>query len=400
MRFRRYQLNKQAARALESGHPWIFRGNVSSAAEVFADGDKLRLVGGDNRVLGHGVYQAEGAVAIRILSRGERAPDAAWVAHRVGRALERRRQLRESVGAYRALHGESDGLPGVVLDVYASTGVLQSYSAGVDAIARHAAAHAARALGLTSVLWKPALRRRSGGPDAPRVLRGPAPGTITFREGALELTVEPMSGQKSGAFLDLRGLRRRVAELDLAGARVLNLFSYTGTLGLAAEIAGAAEIWNVDASQPALAFAAAHHARDPARHRYVAADVFDWLPRLDRAESFDLVIADPPLMTSRRTDVPGALAAYGRLYRGIRRHVCAGGWIAACCCTSRIEPGAFRRCVDRALGPSFRFVERLPAEPDHPVAFAEADYLKLLLYREVTTPRSELPEPSERSQDS
>ena len=167
----------------------------------------------------------------------------------------------------------------------------------------------------------------------------------------------------------------------VAGARVLNLFAYTGTLGRACEAAGARAIWEVDRSTAALELGERVHVADPARHTWIAADVFAWLPALDPAERFDLVIVDPPSMTSRVAQVPEVLAAYRRLYRQVARHVAPGGAIAACCCTSRVARATFRSTVGGALGRAFALEAELPPEPDHPVGFPEADYLKITLWR-------------------
>ncbi|HEU5058898.1 MAG TPA: class I SAM-dependent methyltransferase [Kofleriaceae bacterium] len=379
MRARRYQLRKSSVDVVASGHPWIFRRQLSSAAAVFADGEWLRLVDGQNQVVGHGMYEAQGAIAIRVLERGARVPDAAWAADKVAAALARRTALRDETDAFRAVHGENDGLPAVVVDVYRDTAVLSTYSAGADALGRLVAAQVCRRMDLARLLWKPAHRRAAAGPAALRALRGQVPAEpIEIREGPLVMRVD-LAGQKSGAYLDLRGLRRWIlAQEDLAGARVLNLFSYTGTLGLAARRAGAAEVWNVDSSRGALALAARFHgggARDQ------VADVFEWLPRLDRAERFDLLIADPPPMTSRVAQVEGALAAYRRLYRAAAHHVVPGGRVVACCCTSRIDARSFQQAVVTGLGKGFRFERRIPPEVDHPVGFPEADYLKVLVFR-------------------
>jgi 23S rRNA (cytosine1962-C5)-methyltransferase len=395
---RRYQLRRSSVDIVASGHPWIFRGQLSSAATVFGDGQWLQLVDGKNQVVGHGMYEAQGAIAIRVLERGARAPDAAWVAEKVERALARRAPLAKETDAFRAVHGESDGLPAVVVDVYRDTAVLSTYSTGADALGRLVAARVCRQLGLARLLWKPAHRRphravpsrtrnqmtgddpvglRAGGPPVLRRLRGDLPaGPIEIREGPLALRVD-LAGQKSGAYLDLRGLRRWILAQDLAGARVLNLFSYTGALGLAARHAGAAEVWNVDSSKSALDMAARFHGGG--EHDLVA-DVFEWLPRLERGTAFDLVIADPPPMTSRVAQVDGALAAYRRLYRAAAAHLAPGGRVVACCCTSRIDAKSFQQAVVTGLGKGFRFDRRIPPEVDHPVAFPEADYLKVLVF--------------------
>ncbi len=376
---RRYQLRKSSLQVLASGHPWLFRGQLSSAASVFRDGQWLALVDQGNRAVGTGMYEAEGAIAIRVLERSDRRPDAAWVAERVDAALARREPLSDETDAYRAVHGESDGLPAVVVDVYGDTAVLQTYSTGAEALGRLVAGRVRLRRGLRRVLWKAAHRRRGPAPAVGlRALWGDVPaGPLRVREGALDLLVD-LGGQKSGAYLDLRGLRRWLAGEDLAGRRVLNLFSYTGWVGLAAERAGAALVWNVDSSRAALDLAAAHHT--DGRARFSAADAFDWVQGLDRAESFDLGIADPPPMTSRVAQVERALTAYRRLYAAIGRHVAEGGRVIACCCTSRIGEAAFRRAVAAGLGPGFRFERRLPAEIDHPVGFPEADYLKVALF--------------------
>jgi 23S rRNA (cytosine1962-C5)-methyltransferase len=388
----RYQLNKHALQIVEAGHPWLFRDQLSSAAGALADGQWLRLVDGQNRVVGHGIHEAEGAIGVRVIARGDTRPDAAHFGRAVDAALARREALRAETDAFRAIHGESDGLPAVVIDVFAQTVVLQTYSLGSEALGRWAAARVARAVGATAIVDKPAQRRRRGklDDDAPRdehgeplarVLRGRPDPEVTFREGALTLTARPLTGQKSGTFLDLRGLRRRLATMTLDGARVLNLFAYTGTLGLACEHAGAKEILQVDRAMAALELAEAAHTLDKSRHTFLCADIFSWLPALDRSERFDVVIVDPPSMTSRMDQVQQVLSSYKRLYKRVAPHVPPGGLLVAACCTSRVSRQTFITTVGSTLGSDFRLEADLPPEPDHPVAFREADYLKVTLWR-------------------
>jgi 23S rRNA (cytosine1962-C5)-methyltransferase len=410
MRARRYQLRKDAVAILERGHPWLFRDQLSSAAGVFGDGDWLRLVDGANRVVGHGIYEAEGAIAIRILRTGPDKPDAAWLRGQLGAALRRRTALAARTDGIRLVHGESDGIPAVVVDRFGDTLVVASYSAGADAIARYvgfalsnATAGLARAdteppgatpppetsvahaqqLGAIigpaqNVLLRPA-RRRRGPPQPARVLRGSPPEVARFTEDGLAFAVDLAAGQKTGTYLDLRGLREAVAALPLANARVLNTFAYTGMLGRAAEAAGAAEIVQVDQSEGALAFAAAHHVVDAGKHRFITADVFSWLPTAEAG--FDLVIVDPPSMTSKKAQVPSVLAAYRKLYKAAARLVRPGGLVVAACCTSRVEREVFHKTVRAALGEGFTRERELPPEADHPVTFAQADYLKIALWR-------------------
>jgi 23S rRNA (cytosine1962-C5)-methyltransferase len=387
---RRYQLKRDAAASVAAGHPWVFRRGMSSAAEVFADGQALRLYDGDNRIVGHGVFASAGAIAIRVVRRGPAPLDAAFVSAMIDTALARRAGLCAETDGFRALHGENDGLPAITLDVYGNAGVLATYAAGVDAVARLAAAEVRRRLGLGSMLWRPGHRTlRTDAPARARALWGTPPAIARVHEGPLILAVD-LAGQKSGAFLDLRGLRRALAAQPLTGARVLDLFSYTGSLGLAAAAAGATEVVHVDASAGALRFGATHHALGPARHAWLAGDLFRGLPVDLAGQSFDVVIVDPPQMTSRVDQVPRALAAYRRLYARVERHVAAGGSLYACCCTARIGLAELRRTLEEAL-PGFVLVARIPPEADHPVGFAQADYLKVLHSRRVPAPAGAAP---------
>lgn len=376
----RYQLGKRALAVLAGTHPWIFRGLVSSAADALADGQWLALYDGANQVVGHGVYAAEGAIAIRILARGPTRPRGEDFLARIDRAVAKRAKLRVGTDGFRAVHGESDELPGVVVDVFGTTVVAQSYGAGLDALARLAAMRVARAVGATGVVLRNGHRRVGGVAAPPRVIAGTVPDLAWFREGSLRLAARPVSGQKSGTFLDLRGLRKWVAAQPLAGTRVLNLFAYTGAIGLAAEHAGATAITQIDRAADALEFAAAHHVVDATRHRFITADVFDWCK--DGAGRFELVIVDPPSMTSRIDQVPGVLATYRRLHAAAAARVAPGGTLVVACCTSRISRTQFRDQARINLRERFALVHELKPEVDHPVSFPEADYLKVLVFRE------------------
>ena len=426
---RRYQLRKEAIGVVHR-HPWIFREQLSSAATVFADGDWLRLYDGANQIVGHGVYEAEGAIAIRVVRSGTAPVDARYFRGRVAAAVAKRADLAEHADGIRLLHGESDAVPAVVIDRFGDVLVATSYSAGLDGVARYVAQllehadvlaaadapearpgptppkikakpgvpaatpgkvlptkpglHAlAQVIGpATHVVLRPAHRRHADAAPA-RVLRGQPPAVAHFTEDGLRFAVDLEAGHKTGAYLDLRGLRRDIATAPLAGARVLNLFAYTGMLGRAAEHAGATDITQVDQSARALAFAAAHHTVDAARHHFVEADVFEWLPAHPETELYDLVIVDPPAMTSRKMQVPAVLAAYHKLYRAAATHVKPGGQLVAACCTSRVTRDAFARTVRAALGPAFGHTRDLPPEADHPVAFPQADYLKIAFWKRL-----------------
>lgn len=379
---RRYQLKKEAAGVVMRDHPWIFRDTLSSAASVFHDGDWLRLVDGHNKVLGYGMFETDGAIAIRILRRGAAKPDAAWAKQLLATALAKREALAKTTDGLRLVNGESDGLPAVVIDRFGDTLVAQSYARGADALTRFAARVLAAELGIGNVRLSPARRRKGReGDDLARTLRGAPPAVGRFTEEGVPFAVDLAGGQKSGAYLDLRALRRLVRAMPLSGARVLNTFSFSGMLGRCAELAGAAHITQVDSSDKALAFAREHHVTDAAKHELVAADVFEWLPAQSADAPYQLVIVDPPAMTSNKQQVPAVLAGYRKLYKAAAPLVAPGGVIVAACCTSRVERSVFAKVVTETLGSSFAKEKDLPPEPDHPVGFPQADYLKIFTFR-------------------
>lgn len=375
---RRYQLKKELAAVVRQGHPWIFRDKLSSAVQVFDDGQWLQLVDADNEVVGWGLYQAQGGVGIRVLRKGNQPPSREWYKKLVAKAIAARAGLREKNEGYRVFNGESDKLPGIVLDVYNGYGVLQTYSSGVDSLGRYLAALAYQQLGLRGLLWKTPSKRKDLEKPTVRLLRGNLPGVVKFQEGPLKLAADLRSGQKSGTFLDLRGLRRWLTEQNLRGSRVLNLFAYTGAIGLACCEGGAREVLNVDAAQASLDFGARYHAA-PAQ-RWVCADIFHWIPQLGKQDLYDYIIVDPPSMASQMDQVPQALATYRRIYRQLLPHLKPGGVLIACCCTSRISADRFEQVVRQALAGAKVWL-RLPMEVDHKPGFPEANYLKILIFR-------------------
>ncbi|MBX3168345.1 MAG: class I SAM-dependent rRNA methyltransferase [Candidatus Eremiobacteraeota bacterium] len=387
---RRYQLKKEGAAVVRQGHPWIFRDKLSSAIEVFEDGQWLQLLDGANETVGWGLYQASGGIGIRVLRKGDNPPGREWYRKLVQKAIAQRRPLCRETEAYRVFNGESDKLPGIVLDVYNGYGVLQTYSKGVDSLGRYLAGLAYAELGLKGLLWKTPSKRKDS-EQTVRLLRGRLPTLVRFQEGELKLAADLRSGQKSGTFLDLRGLRRWLAEQPMRGSRVINLFSYTGAIGLACCQGGAREVLNVDAAQASLDFGAKYH-NAPAQ-KWICADIFRWLPELPKNDLYDWIIVDPPSMASQMDQVPQALAVYRRIYRQLLPHLKPGGVIVACCCTSRISPERFEQVVRQALGGA-KVWQRLPMELDHKPGFAEANYLKILVFRppsQRTQPPPSLP---------
>ncbi len=376
---KRYQASKTVSQILKKQEPWIFRSHLSSAAEIFKDGDWLKLVDGDNKTIGYGIYEKEGLIAIRMISYGEKTPDKKFFDNLIQKALNRRKNLQNYASATRLIAGENDGFPGIVIDNYNGHWVLQTYSSTLDSFGRWLCKQIHAVLPAKSILWKLPTKRKDSKKET-RQLYEHTFDLVHFNEGKMEYTVNLVQGQKSGTFLDLRGLRKWVSQDKLNGKRVLNLFSYTGTLGLAAETAGAKEIWNVDISEEALSFAKKNHTKDPKKHKFIKADIFEWLASLSENEKFDLIIVDPPNMGSDISQVKNTLRTYERMWRQSLTHLSQHGKIIVACCTSRVTRQEFSQQTKRVFSPHLKLIKDIQPEDDHPVNFSQGDYLKILVY--------------------
>jgi len=376
MKYHRYQINKTIQQVIGKGHPWVYRDQLSSAADVFESGDWLRLVDGSNQIKGYGTFESDGLVGIRVFLRGAKPPLPPWWLNQVKTRLSTRKNLRNITNSFRAIHGENDGLPGITIDVYHDTAVLQTYASSVDGVGRYVAQIVANELGIKHLLWRMP-HKRVGNEVLSRVrtLRGHPPNLVLMDEGKLKIAVPTREGQKGGMFLDLRGLRRFLATRQYP--RVLNLFSYTGTLGLACETGGSQEVWNVDISKEAIKWGEKHHSLG--KSKWIVANVFDWLKTLPQGPRFDLIIIDPPNMASNQGQVKTALRQYATLHQKALAHLKPGGTIITACCTSRIQHDAFKRLACDTLR-DLNFKTRLMPEDDHPVGFAEGDYLKIFVF--------------------
>lgn len=379
---------------MASGHPWIYRDNLPK--HDLPDGCIVKVV--SNGTEAHGVYASEGAIGVRLF--GTRPPDRALVHDRVVAAGRLRADLIDSdTDAYRVVNGEGDYLPGIVLDRYGRYGILKSYAPGLQAVAEQVAAEAGKLLKLRGVAERAPAERAPAGrglaargeeDDRLHAVWGEAPPPqLTVTENGLRFEVDVKHGQKSGAFLDQRENRALVRSVA-SGARVLNLFAYTGGFSVYALAGGAESVVSVDIAKPALATierTLSLNDLEPARHTPLVADVFDFLPRwLKDSERYDVVIVDPPSMANSADQRRRAQRAYLRLNRDAMRLVAPGGLLATASCTAQVSPDAFRQVVAdaaRAAGVRAQIVAERGHAVDHPVpvSFPEGRYLKFLLLR-------------------
>ena len=322
------RVTKDAERQVRAGHPWIFDRSIRSAKSG-KPGDLAVIFDHDRRFLAVGLYDPTSPIVIRILAAGKQTKiDDEWLAITIAAALDRRRSLVESAdtNAYRIIHGENDGLGGLVVDQYDDTLVLKLYTEAWLPWLDHVVPALLQVVGERRVIVR--LSRRVAATTTGRrlwpegelvdgmVIHGPAlDGPLTFRENGLRFLADPARGHKTGHFLDQRDNRDLVRSLS-DGARVLDVFACTGGFSVHAADGGAITVTSVDVSAPALELARVNLQRNGDRIgsvelRIVVGDAFAVMADLtDQGEQFDLVVVDPPAFAQNRSQLAGALHAH------------------------------------------------------------------------------------------
>jgi len=389
--FARAQLTRDLRRAVKRGHPWIYADGLRALPAGTAAGQRALLLDHRGKPLARGWVEPDSPLRFRVTSPDPRVhPDDAWAEAALEAAVALRERLFSGgdVTGFRAVNGEGDGLPGLVLDVYGDAAVLKLDGPGAEAFwdAPGVAAWAAARLGLACVYQ----RHRARGEASGRPLVGPAPDApIPFLEGGMRLTADLVSGQKTGFYLDQRENRARVGALA-AGRRVLNVFGYTGGFSVAAGLGGALAVTTVDRAPPAIAEAERHWALnglDAAAHEGVAGDAFEHLEAAAAADRrWDLVVLDPPAFAPSKRTLERALAAYARLAAAGARVTAPGGLLVAASCSAHVGLEAFLEAVADGVGAARRRADVLAVTgqpPDHPapLACAELRYLKCAFLR-------------------
>ena len=390
------RITPAAERALRQGHPWLFDQAIRDQSHAGRPGDLAVIFDRRRRFLAVGLYDPHSPIRVRVLQQGEPAAiDRGWFEGRLAAAARVRAPLLQGdTTGYRLVHGENDGLPGLVIDRYDQTSVLKLYTAAWVPHLRHVLP----ALAAVAPAERLILRFGQAVQTQPHDLHGLRDGTIlfgpdldgpvVFQENGLRFEADPIHGQKTGFFLDQRENRARVEKLA-AGKTVLDVFSYTGGFSLYAARGGARAVVSLDASRPALAAAARNFALNQdqgavvaAKHELLAEDAFQALARLGQSgRRFDLVIIDPPAFAKKQDQVARALMAYGKLTHlglGVLR---SGGTLVLASCSSRVSAQSFFATVNRAAvqaGRPLHEIERTGHPLDHPVGFPEGAYLKCL----------------------
>ena len=394
------RVKSAAERALRKGHPWCYESAITHQSRDGAPGDLAVIFDSKRNFLAVGLYDPTSMIRVRILQNRKSARiNTDWFAEQLEKAARLRAPLankppeRRTTG-YRLVHGENDGLPGLVMDRYADTVVIKLYT---PAWIPHLNA-VCSALSSIHPAERLILRLSRSLQDQPDLLYGLTDGLILtgpelngpilFQENGLFFESDPIHGQKTGFFLDQRENRDRVETLS-AGKSVLNVFAYTGGFSVYAARGGAREVVSVDLSKPACEAALRnmeHNRQDPAVaaavHQTIAEDAFVVMSQMKtNHEQFDLVIIDPPMFAQNQTQITAAVSAYRRLTQmglGVLR---PGGILVQASCSSRVDAETFFNTIHhtaREIGRPLQELERTSHALDHPITFPEGASLKCL----------------------
>jgi 23S rRNA (cytosine1962-C5)-methyltransferase len=379
-------LKRGRARPLWFGHPWVYANAVDRIEGSAPAGATVSLCDHDGKLIGRGLYNPRSQIPVRLLTRQDERIDAAFFRKRLAAARALRVRLglpSERTDAYRLVNSEGDDLPGVVVDVFGDAAVVQITTLGMaqrraelfDAV--EDALHPRTLFEVAAASYA----ELEGFSSQTRVARGESRPKVACREDGIQLEAEPLSGQKTGLYVDQRPNRMRVGQLA-RGARVLDVYSYAGGFALQAARGGAREVTAVDSSARAVARVEAHAAANSLTVRAVENDAFRYLETAT-PRSYDLVVVDPPKFARARKDLEAARKGYERL-NALALGACAPGAIlVTCSCSQNVEPDELERILAagaKQAGRHVRVLERAGTGPDHPLppAFAEGQYLKVL----------------------
>lgn len=362
-------------KSLQRYHPWVFSGSIHKVEGEPQSGDLVQLVDSRGNAIGLGHYN-KGSITVKVLTFKEESIDADWYADRLQKAWT----LREKAGfpnattdAYRLVHGEGDGLPGLIIDVYHQVAVIQCHSLGMEQQVQLLADILVK-LGIPAVVHKPLDKK------APIVLRGEVDERTAVLENDLRFHVDVLRGQKTGFFLDQRDSRYLVKQYA-KDKEVLNVFSYTGGFSVAALKGGAQSVISLDSSAAVLELADENAVLNGygEHHRSLKADAVPYLENM--AEEYDLIVLDPPAFAKHMSARHNAIQAYRRINEAAMKRIRPGGMLFTFSCSQVIDKQLFYDTVASAAinsGRQVQVLHHLRQPADHPVSMfhPEGEYLK------------------------
>lgn len=389
------RVSADALRQLRGGHPWIWDGSIERLSADGAAGDLAVVFDDDRNFAGIGLWDPDGAIAIRMLHAGKpQTVDADFFADRLLQAYVRRQPLHDDplTTAYRLVHGENDQLPGLVVDKYEDTLVVKLDSPVWVPWLETVIEPLLELSDASRIVLRSSRRindRLPAGLQGSPTIFGTAPtGPIEFLESGLRFEADVERGQKTGYFLDQRD-NRRLLGARCQGAAVLDVFCNRGGFGVSAAAGGARSVHSVDSSEHAINAARHHMEINRADHGFSAthsvsvADAFDAMEELvQRRQRFDVVVVDPPSFAPNAASIDGAVHAYQRLTALAVELLGSGGTLLQASCSSRITDDEFFHLVNdeiRFSGFQATQTVRTSHALDHPIGFSQGAYLKAML---------------------
>ena len=384
------RLKKHADRRLKAGHLWLYSNEIDTDAtplKGLAPGAQVVVEAANGKAMGVAYVNPHSLICARLVSRDpKQGLDRSLLVHRLNQALALRQRLF-AAPFYRLVHGEGDLLPGLVIDRFGNTLVVQLNTAGMQAVLPELLDALDKVLAPTTVVLRndTSGRRQEGLEQGVEVVKGEVADPVLLEENGVRFAAPVLDGQKTGWFYDHRANRAWLNQL-VAGKRVLDLFSYVGGWGVQAAAHGASEVLCVDASAAALERVAENAALN-GLHEQVAVgegDAFEALAALKaEGEQFDVVILDPPAFIKKRKDIPAGERAYARLNREAMRLLGRDGLLLSASCSMHLAPEALMEVVRGAVRHQDRHGQVLfqgHQGADHPVhpAIPETSYLKAL----------------------
>lgn len=381
-------------KSLQRRHPWIFSGAVERVEGNPASGDTLQVCDAQGGFLAWAAYNSQSQICARVWSwQGEEKIDAEFFKRKLSNAINARKELKldQHSNGMRLIHGESDGLPGLIVDQYADVIVLQLGSAGAERW-RDTFTDVLQELCTPACIYERSDsdgRELEGLPKRNQILRGKLPEQLSVTENGIHIAVDVEAGQKTGFYLDQRDNRALIGSLA-EGRDVLNCFCYTGGFSLYALRGGAKSVLSIDSSAEALQLAqrnVALNGFDATRAEWQDKDVFEALRKLrDQNRKFDLIVLDPPKFAPTAAFAEKASRAYKDINLLGFKLLRPGGILATYSCSGGISDDLFQKIIAGAAldaGVDAQIVHKVHAAADHPVllSFPEGAYLKGLVLR-------------------
>ena len=386
-------LKKNEGRRLRGGHLWIFSNEVDkqkSPLPRFETGQQVEVVDEKGKFIGYGYVNPHSLICARLVSRDRQHPiSASLLVHRIKVALSLRQRLFR-LPYYRLVYGESDGLPGLVVDRFGDVLVVQITTAGMEVIREAIVAALDKVLKPQAIILRndSAIRQLEGLDSYVDTARGQAPEMLTIEENGARYRVPTFGGQKTGWFFDHRLNRGRACQY-VEQKRVLDVFSYMGGWSIPAAMAGATEVVCLDQSMKALEQLGENAELNGVVDRVsgLHGDAFDVMKVLrEEGEKFDLIILDPPAFIPRKKDVAKGIEAYRQINQLAMQLLNRDGILVSASCSYHLQREVLQGTVLKAarhLDRSLQLLEQGHQGPDHPVhpAIAETDYLKSFIFR-------------------